>query len=137
MVDISLTTTSRDGFDTESVIGDFALGIDPMNETGPDPNSVLVADYAACFLPAVRMGARRSGYHDLGKMEIEAEAELTDNDDLQSISFTLKIEEDVEDPAELVELGEQYCHVHTALREELHADVTVETGAFETASAAA
>ena len=137
MTDIDLTTTSTDGFDTESVIGDFAVGIDPMTETGPDPNSVLVADYAACFLPAVRMGARKSGYDDLGKMAIEAEAELTDHDDLESISFTLKVEADVDDPAELAELGEQYCHVHTALREELHADVTVEVDAFEPTEATA
>ncbi|MCU4719560.1 OsmC family protein [Halapricum hydrolyticum] len=135
MADITLTTTNTDGFDTESVIGDFAVGIDPMNETGPDPNSVLVADYAACFLPAVRMGARKSGYDDLGKMEIEAKADLTENDDLESISFTLKVEAAVEDPQELVELGEQFCHVHTALREELHADVTVQDEAFATATA--
>ncbi len=137
MTEISLTTTNESGFDTRSVIGDFAVGIDPMTESGPDPNSVLVADYAACFLPAVRMGARKSGYDDLGKMEIEAEATLTENDNLESIGFTLRVEADVEDPQELVELGEQYCHVHTALREELHADVTIETDAFETASPAA
>ncbi|MFC7114556.1 OsmC family protein [Natronoarchaeum sp. GCM10025703] len=130
MADISLTTTSTDGFDTQSVIGDFALGIDPMNETGPNPNAVLVADYAACFLPAVRMGAQRSGYDDLGKLDIEADADLDDHDNVDSISFTLKVEGAVDDPAELVELGEQYCHVHTALREGLHADVTVVDDAF-------
>ena len=137
MTDVTVTTTNESGFDTRSVIGDFEAGIDPMTESGPDPNSVLVADYAACFLPAVRMGARKSGYDDLGKMEIEAEAALTDTDNLESISFTLKVEADVEDPQELIELGEQYCHVHTAVREELHADVTIETDAFETASTAA
>lgn len=130
MADISLTTTSTDGFDTQSVIGDFALGIDPMNETGPNPNAVLVADYAACFLPAVRMGAQKSGYDDLGKLDIEADADLDDHDNVDSISFTLKVEGAVDDPAELVELGEQYCHVHTALREGLHADVTVVDDAF-------
>lgn len=135
MTDITLTTTSADGFDTESVIGDFAVGIDPMDETGPNPNAVLVADYAACFLPAVRLGAKQSGYDDLGKMEIEAEAELDDRENLESISFTLKVETAVEDPEELAELGEQHCHVHTALREGLHADVTVEDDAFTTASA--
>lgn len=136
MADVTVTTTNESEFDTRSVIGDFAVGIDPMTESGPDPNSVLVADDAACFLPAVRMGARRPGYDDLGKMEVDAEAALTDQDNLESISFTLRVEADVEDPQELVELGEQYCHVHTALREELHADVTIETDAFEVASAA-
>ncbi|WP_254767410.1 OsmC family protein [Salinilacihabitans rarus] len=131
MADISLTTTNEDGFDTQSVIGDFALAIDPMDETGPNPNAVLVADYASCFLPAVRLGAQKAGYDDLGRMEIEATAEMDDEDDLEAIAFTLKVEADVDDPAELVALGEDMCHVHAALREDLTADVTVETDAFD------
>ncbi len=130
MNEFSLTTTNRDGYDTESVIGDFALAIDPMDETGPNPNAVLVADYASCFLPAVRMGAQQHGYDDLGEMAIDATATVDDHDDLQSISFTLKVESAVEDPDELVALGEELCHVHAALREGLGADVTVEDEAF-------
>ncbi|SFB96856.1 Organic hydroperoxide reductase OsmC/OhrA [Halobiforma haloterrestris] len=130
MTDIDLTTTNEDGFDTKSVIGDFAVAVDPMNETGPNPNEVLVADYASCFLPAVRMGAQKNGLEDPGKMEIDAEADLDDHDNLESIRFTLKVEADLDDPEELVEIGEQYCHVHTALRDGLHADVTVVDDAF-------
>jgi len=130
MNEFSLTTTNTDGYDTESVIGDFALAIDPMDETGPNPNAVLVADYASCFLPAVRMGAQQHGYDDLGEMAIDATATVDDHDDLQSISFTLKVEAAVEDPDELVALGEELCHVHAALREGLAADVTVEDEAF-------
>jgi len=130
MDEFSLTTTNTDGYDTESVIGDFALAIDPMDETGPNPNAVLVADYASCFLPAVRMGAQQHGYDDLGEMAIDATATVDDHDDLQSISFTLKVEAAVEDPDELVALGEELCHVHAALREGLAADVTVEDEAF-------
>ena len=130
MDEFSLTTTNTDGYDTESVIGDFALAIDPMDETGPNPNAVLVADYASCFLPAVRMGAQQNGYDDLGEMAIEATAAVDDHDDLQSIEFTLKVEAAVEDPDELVALGEELCHVHAALREGLAADVTVEDNAF-------
>ena len=130
MNEFSLTTSNPDGYDTESVIGDFALAIDPMDETGPNPNAVLVADYAACFLPAVRMGAQQHGYDDLGEMAIDATATVDDHDDLQSISFTLKVEAAVGDPDELVALGEELCHVHAALREGLAADVTVEDEAF-------
>jgi len=130
MNEFSLTTSNPDGYDTESVIGDFALAIDPMDETGPNPNAVLVADYASCFLPAVRMGAQQNGYDDLGEMAIEATAAVDDHDDLQSIEFTLKVEAAVEDPDELVALGEELCHVHAALREGLAADVTVEDNAF-------
>jgi len=130
MDEFSLTTTNPDGYDTESIIGDFALAIDPMDETGPNPNAVLVADYASCFLPAVRMGAQQHGYDDLGEMAIDATATVDDHDDLQSISFTLRVEAAVEDPDELVALGEELCHVHAALREGLAADVTVEDEAF-------
>ena len=130
MNEFSLTTSNPDGYDTESVIGDFALAIDPMDETGPNPNAVLVADYASCFLPAVRMGAQQNGYDDLGEMEIEATAAVDDHDDLQSIEFTLKVESAVDDSDELVALGEELCHVHAALREGLAADVTVEDEAF-------
>ena len=130
MNEFSLTTSNPNGYDTESVIGDFALAIDPMDETGPNPNAVLVADYASCFLPAVRMGAQQNGYDDLGEMAIEATAAVDDHDDLQSIAFTLKVEAAVDDPDELVALGEELCHVHAALREGLTADVTVEDEAF-------
>ena len=130
MDDVSLTTISDDGFDTQSLIGDFELEIDPMEKTGPNPNAVLVADYASCFLPAVRLGARKAGEDDLGRMEIDATATLDDDDHLESIAFTLSVEADVDDPDELVSRGEELCHVHAALREELHADVTVETDAF-------
>lgn len=129
MSDIQTSTVSDAGFASTSQVGDFELTIDATDEEGPNPNAVLVADYAACFLPAVRLGAKQSGYGDLGAMAIDAEAEIDDHDDLQSISFTLYVEATVDDPAELAELGEQHCHVHTALREGLHADVTVEDGA--------
>ena len=130
MNEFSLTTSNPDGYDTESVIGDFALAIDPMDETGPNPNAVLVADYASCFLPAVRMGAQQNGYDDLGEMAIEATATVDDHDDLQSIAFTLNVEASVDDPDELVALGEELCHVHAALRDGLAADITVEDEAF-------
>ena len=130
MNEFSLTTSNPNGYDSESVIGDFALAIDPMDETGPNPNAVLVADYASCFLPAVRMGAQQNGYDDLGEMEIEATAAIDDHDDLQAIEFTLKVEAAVDDPDELVALGEELCHVHAALRDGLAADVTVEDEAF-------
>ncbi|QFU81788.1 OsmC family protein [Natronorubrum aibiense] len=130
MDDIALTTTSEDGYETQSDVGDFTLEIDPMEQTGPNPNAVLVADYASCFLPAVRLGARKAGYDDLGRMTIDAEATLDDEDHLEAIEFVLSIEADVEEPDELIARGEELCHVHAALREGLHADITVETDAF-------
>ncbi|MFC4542124.1 OsmC family protein [Halosolutus amylolyticus] len=130
MTDIDLTTTNEDGFDTRSAIGDFTVAVDPMNETGPNPNELLVADYASCFLPAVRLGARKNGIDDLGKMEIAAEADLDDHDNLEAIRFTLYVEAALDDPDELATIGEQHCHIHTTLRDGLHADVTVVDDAY-------
>jgi organic hydroperoxide reductase OsmC/OhrA len=130
MGDIEVTTSSDSGFATESIVGEFALGIDPNEEAGPNPNAVLVADYAACFLPAIRAGAQRAGLDDLGKIEIESEADIDDNQDIDAIRFTVYVEAEIDDVEDLIGRAEQICHVHTALREELHADVTVEDGAF-------
>jgi uncharacterized OsmC-like protein len=132
MSDIETTTVSDEGFATTSQVGDFDMAIDPTDETGPNPNASLVATYAACFLPALRVAGQQMGHDDLGTIQIDASATVDDDDDLQSISFDVHVEADLDEDEvdEFVERGEGICHVHTALREGLHADVTVHTGAF-------
>ncbi|MFC7137181.1 OsmC family protein [Halobaculum litoreum] len=132
MSDIETSTVSEEGFTSTSQVGDFELTIDALGEDGPDPNSVLVADYASCFLPAFRVGGRQRGHDDLGKVQIDAAASLDDDDDLTSISFDIYVEADLDDEtlAEIVERAEGICHVHSALREGLHADVTTHGDAF-------
>lgn len=130
MADIETTTVSEEGFASQSQVGDFELTVDPSNETGPDPNQTLVADYASCFLPAFRAGGQQRGHDDLGQVQIDAEGDLDDEDDLEAIRFTIQVEEDLDDDDELVSRAKDICHVHAALREGLHADVTVEGGAF-------
>lgn len=132
MTDISTTTVSEEGFASNSQIGDFELTIDATNEEGPDPNQVLVANYASCFLPAFRVAADQQGYEDLGQIEIETEATLDDDDDVESVSFTIYVETEIddEDVDGIVDQAEEVCHVHSALESDLHADVTVESGAF-------
>jgi uncharacterized OsmC-like protein len=132
MTDIQTSTVSEEGFTCKSQVGEFELTIDATNENGPNPNDVLVADYASCFLPAFRVGGQRTGHDDLGKIQIDADATLNDDDDLTSISFTLYVEADLSDEEfdEIVEKSEGICHVHTALREELEADVEVHGDAF-------
>jgi organic hydroperoxide reductase OsmC/OhrA len=132
MTDINTTTVSEEGFSSDSQVGDFELTIDATNEEGPDPNQVLVANYASCFLPAFRVAADQHGYEDLGQVEIETEATLDDDDDVESISFTIYVEEQIDDGDvdEIVDQAEEVCHVHSALESSLHADVTVESGAF-------
>ncbi|MFD1686898.1 OsmC family protein [Halobellus litoreus] len=132
MSDIQTSTVSDAGFASTSQVGDFELTIDATDEEGPNPNAVLVADYAACFLPAFRVGGQQRGHDDLGKIQIDADADLDDDDDLESISFDIYVEADLDGETfeEILDRAEGICHVHSALREELHADATVHGDAF-------
>lgn len=132
MTDIETTSVSEQGFVTDSQVGDFELTIDATDEEGPNPNAVLVADYASCFLPAFRVGGQQRDHDDLGKLQIDAEADLDDDDDLSAVRFDIYVEEDLDDDEldEIVDRAEGICHVHAALREELHAEISVEGGAF-------
>ncbi|WP_152041588.1 OsmC family protein [Salinigranum salinum] len=127
MTDIQTHTLSTEGFASKSQVGDFILDIDALGEDGPTPNQVLVADYASCFLPAFRVGGQQTGHDDLGKIQIDAEADLDDDDDLSAIRFDIHVEADLDDEtfADITERAEGICHVHAALREELHADIAV------------
>jgi len=116
MSDIELTSTSTEGYATTSLIGDWELTIDATDAAGPNPNAVLVADYASCFVPAMRVGASQAGLDDLGRVEVDATADLDEGDDL------------ADSVDEVLDRAEDICHVHTALREELHADITIEDG---------
>ncbi|KTG08206.1 OsmC family protein [Haloferax profundi] len=132
MSDIQTSTVSDEGFATTSQVGDFDLQIDALDEDGPNPNATLVATYASCFLPAFRVGGQKTGFDDLGKIQIDADAELDESDDLTEISFDVYVEADLSDEefAAIADLAEDICHVHTALRDGLRADVTVVGDAF-------
>ena len=132
MTDIQTTTVNEEKFHALSRAGDFELSIDATGEDGPTPNEVLVADYASCFTFACRAGANRQMDVDLGKVETEAEADLDEDDDLTGIRFHMQVEADLDDDQvdQLLELGEEICHVHDALKEELYADVDVSTDAY-------
>jgi uncharacterized OsmC-like protein len=130
MADIETTARNDEEFFATSRVGDFELSIDAMGNEGPTPNEVLVADYASCYSFAFRAGAQREHDLSLGAIRTEAEAELDEDDDLASISFTVHVEDDLDDEQveSLVELGEEICHVHAALREGLYADIDVVAG---------
>jgi organic hydroperoxide reductase OsmC/OhrA len=131
MADIQTHTLCTDGFTSKSQVGEFTLDVDALGDDGPTPNQVLVADYASCFIPAFRVGGQQVGHDDLGKIQIDAEGDLDDDDDLTAIRFDIYVEADVddEDLDDITERAEGICHVHAALREELHADITVHGGA--------
>jgi uncharacterized OsmC-like protein len=130
MADIEVTSTCEEGYTVESVInGEWELIVDALSSDGPSPNEVLAADYASCYIPALRVAADQHGYDDIGEVGVEVAADLDEDDDIETIAFDLTVEEDLGDDAQdIVELGEEICHVHSALTEELHADISVESG---------
>jgi len=132
MADIEVTSTCEAGYTVRNVIDDeWELVVDALSEDGPSPNQVLVADYISCYIPALRVAADQTGYDDLGNVEATVEAEIDDDDDLESFAFDIKVEADISgDEDEIAELGEEICHVHAALHEELHADISLEGDAF-------
>jgi uncharacterized OsmC-like protein len=132
MADIETTTVNEEKFHALSRAGDFELSIDATGGEGPTPNEVLVADYASCFTFACRAGANRQMDVDLGKVETDAEADLNDDDDLTAIEFEMRVEADLDDDQtdRLLELGEDICHVHDSVKDDLHANVEVKTDAF-------
>ncbi len=130
MSDINVTSTCEEEYTVESIVGDWDLVVDALEENGPSANQVLVASYASCYLPAFRVAANKEGFDDVGTIEIESEANLDDDDDLTDISWELHVEEDLGDSVDdVVSRAEDICHVHSALREGLHADITVTDGA--------
>jgi organic hydroperoxide reductase OsmC/OhrA len=132
MSDIETVTVSEEGFACVNQVGDFEFTVDATDEAGPNPNAALVATYASCFLPAFRVGAQQRGHDDLGKVQIDADAELDDDDDLAAISFDVYVAADLNDDEldEIVGRAEDICHVHAALRTDLTAAVAAHGDAF-------
>ncbi|GAB3318539.1 OsmC family protein [Haloplanus salinarum] len=132
MSDIETITVSEEGFACVNQVGDFEFTVDATDEEGPNPNAALVATYASCFLPAFRVGSQQRDHDDLGKIQIDADAELDDEDDLASIEFAVHVAADLSDEEfdEIVARAEDICHVHAALREGLQADIEVYGDAF-------
>ncbi|GGL22488.1 hypothetical protein GCM10009037_02390 [Halarchaeum grantii] len=128
MTDLEVTSVSEAGYVTKSRVGDFQLTVDATDEAGPNPNGVLLADYASCYVPALRVAAKQRGHDDLGRVEIDVEGDLDADDDLEAIRFHVRVEAAIEDDdlAEITERGTEICHVHSALREGLHAEITSE-----------
>ncbi|MDS0221104.1 OsmC family protein [Haloarcula sp. S1AR25-5A] len=130
MADIEVESTCEEGYTVESVInGEWELIVDALSENGPSPNEVLAADYASCYIPALRVAADKYGHEDIGAVDVEVAAGLDEDDDLEYIDFHIEVEESLADEEQdIVELAEDICHVHSALQDELHADISIESG---------
>ncbi|WP_440008664.1 OsmC family protein [Halomicrococcus sp. SG-WS-1] len=127
-----VTTTSDEGMNAENDVRDFSLTVDATGEEAPDTLETLLAAYGSCYVPALRVGAEQRDAGDLGKIEIDVDGELNDDDKLESVDFDIKWEADVDDDTaeRVVDRAFDLCKVHDALKDSLHADASVQTGAF-------
>ncbi|WP_435333115.1 OsmC family protein [Haloarchaeobius sp. TZWWS8] len=124
-------TISEEGFSSKNEIRDFETTIDATGEEAPDTLEALLATYAACYVPALRVGAEQRKAGDLGRVEITTTGDLNDDDKLAAITFDVQVENDLGDKADaVVERAEQLCKVHDALKSDLHATVEIEDDAF-------
>jgi organic hydroperoxide reductase OsmC/OhrA len=130
MADIEVESSCEEGYTVESIInGEWELIVDALSENGPSPNEVLAADYASCYIPALRVAADKYGHEDIGTIDVEVAAGLDEDDDLEYIDFHVEVEESLADEEQdIVELAEDICHVHSALQDELHAEISIESG---------
>ena len=127
-----VVSTSDEGYVSNNEVRDFELTIDAGGEETPDTIETLLADYAACYVPALRVGGKQRGVDDLGKIENAVTGEVNDDGKLTSISFDIKVEAALDDETgqQVLDRAFELCKVHDALKDELHADSTIEEDAF-------
>lgn len=127
-----VTTVSEEGFSATNEIGEFETTIDAEGEEGPDTLESLLAAYASCYVPALRVGGQQRDAGDLGRIEIESTGELNDDDKLESVQFDIRVEAEVDDETgqKVIDRAFELCKVHDALKSELHADTDFQGDAF-------
>lgn len=127
-----VVSTSDDGYVSTNDVRDFELTIDAGGEETPDTIETLLADYAACYVPALRVGGKQRGVDDLGKIENAVTGEVNDDGKLTSITFEIKVEAALDDETgqQVLDRAFELCKVHDALKDELHADSTIQGDAF-------
>jgi uncharacterized OsmC-like protein len=123
----SVHTTSSEGFSSENQIRDFDLTIDATGESGPDTLEALLAAYASCYVPALRVAAEQRDAGDLGEVAIDATGELNDDDKLDAVRFDISTDAALDDDtaASIVERANELCKVHDALKSSLAAEVSL------------
>lgn len=133
MPDIEVASTCE-GYTVESGIdGERELIADALSEDGPSPNEILAADYAFCYIPALRVAAGTYDDDDVGTVEMAAAADLDEDDDIESIAFDIEVEASLgNEERDIVALAEDICHAHSVLTAELHAQISIESGVGDT-----
>ncbi|RZH69491.1 OsmC family protein [Natrinema altunense] len=127
-----VTTVSDEGYSATNEIRDFETTVDANGEAAPDTLETLLAAYGSCYVPALRVGGQQRGVDDLGRIEIDIDGDLNDDDKLESVRFDVRVEADVDDDTgdEIIDRAFELCKVHDALKDGLHADTTFESNAF-------
>ncbi|MXV62128.1 OsmC family peroxiredoxin [Natronorubrum sp. JWXQ-INN-674] len=127
-----VTTVSEEGYSATNEIRDFETAIDANGEDAPDTLEALLAAYASCYVPALRVGGQQRDAGELGQIEIETTGELNDDDKLESVQFDIRVEADVDDDTgeKIIERAFELCKVHDALKSDLHAETSFEGDAF-------
>ncbi|ELY74086.1 OsmC family protein [Natrinema pallidum] len=127
-----VTTVSDEGYSATNEIRDFETTVDANGEAAPDTLETLLAAYGACYVPALRVGGQQRGADDLGRIEIDIDGDLNDDDKLESVQFDIRVEAAVDDDTgdEIIDRAFELCKVHDALKDGLHADTTFESDAF-------
>jgi uncharacterized OsmC-like protein len=123
----TVQTTSTEGYSSTSEIGEYTLEIDATGEQTPGTLETLLASYAACYVPALRVGAKQRDAGELGEITIEVTGELNDDDKLAAVQFDVDTEANLDDETaeKVVSRAEQLCKVHDALKSDLHAEVSL------------
>ncbi|PSQ45966.1 hypothetical protein BRD17_00400 [Halobacteriales archaeon SW_7_68_16] len=123
---------SEEGMTSTNAVRDFEVTIDATGKTAPDTLESLLAAYASCYVPALRVGGEQRGIEDLGHVEIDAHGELNDDDKLEAVRFDVRVEADPDDETmeRAVHRANDLCKVHDAMKGSLHPDVAVKTDAF-------
>jgi len=123
----TVQTTSTEGYSSTSEIGEYTLEIDATGEQAPDTLETLLASYAACYVPALRVGAKQRNAGELGEITIDVTGELNDDDKLAAIQFDISTAADLDDETaeKVVERALELCKVHDALKSDLHAEVSL------------
>ncbi len=128
----TVTTISEEGFSATTEIREFETTLDATGEAAPDTIEALLAAYASCYVPALRVGGRQRGADELGRIEIDVTGELNEDDKLDSTEFAVRVEADVDDETaeKVVARADELCKVHDALKDSVRAETTLEGNAF-------
>lgn len=123
----SVQSTSEDGFTSTIEFADSTLTIDATGQETADTLDHLLGVYAACYVPAFRVAAEQRNIGELGEMEFEITGELNESDKLEAIAFDMQVDADLDadEVATIVERASSLCKVHDALKESLHAQITI------------